>query len=78
VSQLGNLALFGLPDDYYSNYVAKLEAVTLDEVRRIGAERIDDGHLIVLVVGDRGGIEPGLKELGLPIVHVDYDGHELP
>ena len=78
VNQLGNLALFGLPDDYYSNYIAKLEAITLDEVRRVGAERIDDGHLFVLVVGDRESVEPGLRELGLPMVHVDYEGHKLP
>ena len=38
-------------------------------------ERIDRDHLMVLVVGDREVVEPGLMELGLPIVHVDYDGH---
>jgi hypothetical protein len=34
-------------------------------------------HLKILVVGDREVVEPGLRELGLPIVLVDYDGRPL-
>ena len=68
---------FDLPDDYFSHYVANLEAVSLDDVHRVAQERIDDSHLQVLVVGDREVIEPGLKELGLPVVPVDYEGHVL-
>ena len=76
VNQLSRLALFGLPDDYYSKFIANLEAVTLDDLRRVAAERIDDAHLMVLVVGDREVIEPGLSELGLRIVPVDYEGRQ--
>ena len=75
--QLGNLVVFGLPDDYYSHLMANLQAVTLDDVHRVGAERIDDEHLAVLVVGDAGAVEPGLQELGLPLVRVDYEGRPL-
>ena len=78
LGRLSSLAIFDLPDDYYSNYIANLAAVTLEEVHRIGAKRIDDDRLVVLVVGDRKEIEPGLKELGLPMVAVDYGGHTLP
>ena len=77
LSQLSNLTIFDLPDDYYSSYLANLEAVTLDGLHRMAAERIDDKHLVVLVVGDRSAIEPGLKELGLPIVMADHDGRRL-
>jgi len=31
----------------------------------------------VLVVGDRSVIEPGLREVGLPLVPVDYEGRRL-
>ena len=75
--QLSRLVIFGLPDDDYSSYLAKLEAVTLEDLHRVAAERVDDGHLAVLVVGDRQEIEPGLRELGLPIVPVDYEGRPL-
>jgi zinc protease len=77
VNQLSRLAIFGLPDDYYSSFIANLEAVTLEELRRVAVERIADAHLMVLVVGDREVIEPGLSELGLPIVPVDYEGRQV-
>ena len=74
--QMSRLAIFGLPDDYYSTTIANLEAVTLEDVHRVASERIDDKHLVVLVVGDRNIVEPGLRELGLPIVPVDDEGHQ--
>ena len=77
VSQLIRIALFDLPDDYYANFVDNMRSVTLKDLRAVASERIDDQHLVVLVVGDRKAIEPGLTELGLSIVPVDYDGHRL-
>ncbi len=77
LQQLSNIAVFGLPDDYYSHFVANMEAVTLDDTRRVARERVDDERLAVLVVGDRDAVEPGLAKLGLPIVHVDYEGRRL-
>ncbi len=73
---LGRLIVFGLPDDYYSTFLDSLEAITIDEVHQAAAWHIDDEHLMVLVVGDRTVVEPGLRELGLSIVLVDYEGHE--
>ena len=74
LGQLARMVIFGLPDDYYSTVMANLQAVSLEDVHRVAAERISDQHLMVLVVGDRKAVEPGLQELGLPIVVVDYDG----
>ena len=74
---LSRLAIFRLPDDYYSHYVDNLKAVSLEDVHRVAAERIDDEHLTVLVVGDRDVVEPGLKEIGLPIVLADDYGRQL-
>ncbi len=73
--QLGRLVLFDLPDDYYTTLIPNLEALTLDDLHRVAGSRIDDGHLVLLVVGDREAIEPGLQELGHPIVHVSAEGH---
>jgi len=75
--QLTRLVLFNLPDDYFTTYVASLEAITLEDMHRVATERIDDTHLKILVVGDRKVVQPGLEELGLPIVLVDYEGHAL-
>ena len=74
---LSRLTIFGLPDDYYSNYVANLESVTLKDLHQVAAGRIDNDHLTVLVVGDTDVVEPGLDELGLPIVLVDVDGRQI-
>ena len=77
LGQLTRMVSFGLPDDYFSQYVANVEAVTLDDIHRVAREQIDDSRLRILVVGDRETIEPGLQELGLPIVNVDYEGQVL-
>ena len=74
LQQLSNIAVFRLPDDYYSHFVGKMEAVTLDDTHRVARERVDAEHLALLVVGDRDAVEPGLEKVGLPIVHVDYEG----
>jgi len=74
LSQLGRIVMFGLPDDYYSGLAARYEGLTADELRRVAIERVDNEHLSLLVVGDRTVVEPGLEELGHPIVHVDYEG----
>ena len=77
LQHIAHLVRFGLPDTYFSTYLANLEAVSIDDVRRVAKERIDDAHLAVLVVGDREVVEPPLRELGLPIVPVDYEGRQL-
>jgi zinc protease len=75
--QLSRVVIFNLPDDYYSHFLSNLDAVTVEDVRRVAAERIDDGHLVLLVVGDRQVVEPGLQGLGLPTVQVDHEGHRV-
>ena len=74
LQQLSHVVMYGLPDDYYSTIMASLDRVTLEDARAVASSRIDDSHLIVLIVGDREAIEPGLKELGLPIVAIDNEG----
>ena len=77
MTQLVRIAMFGLPDDYYSRFIGNMTAISLEQVHDVASRRIDDKHLAVLVVGDRAAIEPGIRELGLPIVPVDYDGRRL-
>ena len=76
--QMTRLVVFDLPDDYFASYPAKVEAVTLADVHRVAGERIDDGHLKLLVVGDRAVVESGLREVGPPVVPVDYEGSRVP
>jgi zinc protease len=65
----------GLPDTYYQDYVAKVSAVTKDDVVRVARQYIDLDHLSIVIVGDRKTIEAPLKGTNIaPIVVVDGDG----
>jgi zinc protease len=77
MAQLENLAVFDLPLDYFSHLEEKIKAVELSDVHRVAKENINDSGLNILVVGDRSSIELGMKELNLPIIHIDYDGRPL-
>ena len=63
-ARLADVALYGLPADYFDNYVASIERVSLADISRVASAAIDPARLAILVVGDRKVIEPGLRTLG--------------
>jgi zinc protease len=75
--QLARLASLDLPDDYLVNYPDMVRGVSLKVVRRVAKQHVRETPDVLLVVGDRESVEPGLRELGLPIVLVDNDGRPL-
>jgi predicted Zn-dependent peptidase len=75
--RLMDIVHYGLPDDYFTHQVERLEQVTLADAHRVAAEHVDPDCLSIVVVGDRAVIEPGLRELDLPIVHLDYEGRAI-
>ena len=77
LSQVINLLVHNLPDDYFRTFKDRITSITLDDVRNAGLERIRPEELHVLVVGDRATVEPGLRELGLPLAVLDNEGAEL-
>ena len=77
LNHLAQLVLHALPDDYLVTFRSRMEALSLDEINRIGRERIQPKRLNILVVGDRQVIETSLLELGLPLVHLDSEGDQL-
>ena len=64
------LALYDLPDDYFAQFVPRIEAVTADEVSRVMARHVDPARLTTLVVGDIESIGLDLGRLGFgdPVV----------
>jgi zinc protease len=62
---LMQLALYDLPDDYYVEFVPRIERVTSDEVARVAARHLDPARLTTLVVGDVDRIRADLANLGL-------------
>jgi predicted Zn-dependent peptidase len=69
-ARLEELVIYGLPADYYADYMAKIGAVTAAEARRAAAAHIVPDKLAVVVVGDRRQIEAGIRALNLGPVRV--------
>src|SRR5688500_14022431 len=79
-ARLSDVAVYGLPANYFDNYVANIERVTLADINRVAKSSIDPNRLAILVVGDRKVIEPSLRELaGLAntITLLDSEGRPL-
>ncbi|MBI3400670.1 MAG: insulinase family protein [Acidobacteria bacterium] len=64
------LALYDLPDDYFAQFVTRVERVTSDEVSRVMTRHLDPARLTTLVVGDVEVIGQDLTRLGFgePVV----------
>ena len=76
LAQVINLLLHDLPDDYFRTFKDRITSVTLDDVHRAGVKRVRPNNLNILVVGDRAEVEPGLRELNLPLVILNDEGVE--
>ena len=75
--QLANLVIYGLPDTYFNDYIAKVNAITVEDVNRVAKQYLDPAKMAIVIVGDRKVIEPGLKELGYGITILDTEGNAL-
>ena len=56
--RLIDIVHYGLPDDYFAGQVARLQAVTLEDVHRVAAEHVDPEALSI-VRGGRPGDDRG-------------------
>ena len=72
--RLEEVLVYRLPDDYFSNYVQNIQAVTAADVQRVARKYIQPDRFAVVVVGDRKAIEPGIRALNLgPIKELPLD-----
>jgi predicted Zn-dependent peptidase len=62
---VSQLALYGLPDTYFEEFVPRTNAVTADEVTHAATKYLDPDRMTTLVVGDHAAIDGSLKDLGL-------------
>ena len=74
-ARIGQLFVFKLPDNYYASLPGQFAAVTPEQVKQAAIDHIHPKQMIVVAVGDRAKIEPGLKDLNLgPIEYRDASG----
>jgi zinc protease len=67
-----------LPENYWSTFPEKINAVTKEDVTRVARQYIDPDHMAIVIVGDRQKIEPGLRKTGIaPVVILDLKGNPL-
>jgi predicted Zn-dependent peptidase len=59
------LALYDLPDDYFEQFVPRIERVTAEDVSRVMTRHLDPARMVTLVVGDLDAIGADLGALGL-------------
>jgi len=67
---VAQLALYGLPDSYFAEFIPKANAVSETELVRAAARYLDPSRLTILVVGDHSSIAESLAalEMGPPEV----------
>ena len=69
-SHIEEMVVYKLPDGYFSNYVAKIQAVTAADVQKAAATYIQPGKFAVVIAGDRKAIEAGVRGLKLGQVRI--------
>ncbi|MFD2514126.1 M16 family metallopeptidase [Pontibacter locisalis] len=57
-----NTARYGLPEDYYANYLKKVEAVTAEDVQRVAQKYIQPDNMYILAVGNAGEVADKLQK----------------
>ena len=62
---VAHLALFGLPDTYFEEFVPRVHAVEAADVIRAAGRYVDPARAVTLVVGDYQAIAESLRPLGL-------------
>ena len=62
---VAQLALHGLPDSYFAEFVPKVHAISCEDVTRAAARYLDPAKLTTLIVGDYTAIADSLPALAL-------------
>lgn len=60
---LADLVTFDLPADYFRRYRERIAAVTAEDVRRVAHAHLRPSELAIVVVGDVGAVQEGLRAL---------------
>jgi zinc protease len=73
-AQMAALAVYDLPATELDGFVAKIAAVTRDDVKKTALKYLRPDNLLIVVVGDRASTESSLKKLA-EVERRDLDGN---
>jgi zinc protease len=69
---LALIAVYDLPQDFYTTYGQRVRGVTAADVTRVADTYIQPDKFAVVIVGDRKAVEPGVRALNLgPVTIVE-------
>lgn len=72
------LVKFGLPDNYFAEYIHRIRQTELEAMLKIAPNLIQPERMLWIVVGDRAKIEEKIRALDLgTLSFVDADGNSL-
>ena len=71
-----NTARYNLPDNYYNDYLKKVDALTIEDIRETAKKYIKPENAYVVVVGKGSDVAEGLKKFG-PLTYYDIYGNEV-
>jgi zinc protease len=75
---LQNIILYGLPENYFNNYLQNIDRVSLQDVGQVSKKYLDTSKMVVLVVGDLSQIKESIAKLNLgDIVVCGVDGKPI-
>jgi len=66
-----NIILNDLPEDFYTTYLAKINAVTKEDVKRVANKYFKTENARVIVVGKGSDVLENLEKTGIPIKYFD-------
>jgi len=64
VNRLMSLEYNGYPEDYYSIYLDKIRAITLDDIQRVAEKYLSPDSMTVMIVGNKGELEGDFTKFG--------------
>jgi zinc protease len=59
------MALYGLPEDYFECFVPSVASVDADQVTAVAASHLDPARMLTVIVGDQAAVEPSLSGMDL-------------
>ncbi len=72
-----NIKLNDLPEDFYSTYLEKINAVTIEDVKRVANKYFKPENARMVVVGKGSEVLENLEKTGIPIKYYDTYANEV-
>jgi zinc protease len=74
---LSRILVYDLDESFVDEQNDILNTISEDELDKLARQHLNIDDMIIVVVGDKATILPGLKELGYEIVELDAEGNKV-